>query len=59
MAPLPLVIQGLVQERRKVKALMKGAKGPADYQRLNIQQQVRVRGGVGALCFWSGGCLVC
>ncbi|KAI8468370.1 MAG: hypothetical protein J3K34DRAFT_12683 [Monoraphidium minutum] len=38
-APLPMVIQGLVQERRKVKAQMKNAKGPADYQRLNIQQQ--------------------
>jgi hypothetical protein len=39
-APLPLVIQGLVQERRKVKGQMKGAKSPAEYQRLNIQQQV-------------------
>lgn len=43
MAPLPLVIQSLVQERRKVKAMMKGAKGPGEYQRLNIQQQVRPR----------------
>jgi hypothetical protein len=44
MAPLPLVIQGLVHERRKVKAQMKGAKSPAEFQRLNIQQQVGGRG---------------
>ena len=40
MAPLPTVIQSLVQKRRQVKNLMASVRDPTTKQQLNIRQQV-------------------
>lgn len=39
LAPLPTVIQHLVQRRRQVKSAMAGARDPVHRQQLNIRQQ--------------------